>query len=832
VETEKPSLTFTASGDEPTDVKDYFHRITKKNEAARRTRYEATDKRKEAMREYNASREQSRSGGFARLSSKHGQFVAIDSEGLNRGAPFKKDDATMQDQRTCLWMAGGVDGIPNAELVNIETGLSSNEILEFLASLPRLFYNRINQYKGHTPYKAKFVSFGFSYDNAQIVKDFPYEKLWELQNGKPYSQRDNHNFIGDLRAYPVLYGNYAIYIIPRKMTTIFRLRDPAKPFKDKPGKDRKRELNYSDQITIYDAHGFFQQRLTSAIEEMPSVVTEDELKTIKTWKEHRGAFKPEEIEGIRKYTALELKALVNMMTSLRNSLRTAIKNKPIELRDWYGAGAIARALLESYLGKEARDHLGDIETPTPWRECVLCAYFGARIDMVKSGYYIGLIFEYDITSAYPSICVDLPSMKGGRWERRENPTREEIENASAVSMFEVKTHNYARDLPFYALPYRTPEGSIMFRGDVWGWYMRDHVIAAFKHFDRFKQLGRIGDDASIELIAAWFFIPITDEKPLAWVKFLFDYRLELIKQGRKSEAQVIKLGINAIYGKFAQRIGRRGKPPKFNSLWYAAAITAGTQRRLIEAALTKPDAIIAFATDGIYSTEELDIPIAPVKTLGAWEMGTGEEGAFIQSGVYTIHMNTKNGKVDKKVKSRGFTPQNLSKQEGETYKDALDRTMRKDIPAMWETGEDKYSFEYQSYMTIGQCSVSRNASQYIGMWKKAPRDLNLNQMSNKREVPGQTAHAAAIEALAKAAETGEKMSKKLRARLEKLAGGLKKKDVIVSKNRAHGLIALPVKHLLFNEVLSAPSKQDWISEQNRLERQYDEDNDNIACGMS
>jgi hypothetical protein len=65
-----------------------------------------------------------------------------------------------------------------------------------------------------------------------------------------------------------------------------------------------------------------------------------------------------------------------------------------------------------------------------------------------------------------------------------------------------------------------------------------------------------------------------------------------------------------------------------------------------------------------------------------------------------------------------------------------------------------------------------------------------------------------------------------------LAGGLKKKDVIVSKNRAHGLIALPVKHLLFNEVLSAPSKQDWISEQNRLERQYDEDNDNIACGMS
>jgi hypothetical protein len=190
METEKPFLTFTAPGDEPTDAMDSSLRAKAEYDI------QYAKQHKEQKKQYDASREQSRSGGFARLSSKHGQFVAIDSEGLNRGTPFKKGDATMQDQRTCLWMAGGVNGIPNAELVNIETGLSSNEILEFLVSLPRLFYNRINQHRGHTPYKPKFVSFGFSYDNAQIVKDFPYEKLWELQNGKPYSQRDNPNFIG------------------------------------------------------------------------------------------------------------------------------------------------------------------------------------------------------------------------------------------------------------------------------------------------------------------------------------------------------------------------------------------------------------------------------------------------------------------------------------------------------------------------------------------------------------------------------------------------------------------------------------------------------------
>jgi hypothetical protein len=124
VETEKPSLVFTAPGNEPTDAMDLSLRA--KAQYNRQYSKQYNKQHVGQKKQYDASREQSRSGGFARLSSKHGQFVAIDSEGLNRGAPFKKDDATMQDQRTCLWMAGGVNGIPNAELVNIETGLSSN----------------------------------------------------------------------------------------------------------------------------------------------------------------------------------------------------------------------------------------------------------------------------------------------------------------------------------------------------------------------------------------------------------------------------------------------------------------------------------------------------------------------------------------------------------------------------------------------------------------------------------------------------------------------------------------------------------------------------------
>jgi len=157
-------------------------------------------------------------------------------------------------------------------------------------------------------------------------------------------------------------------------------------------------------------------------------------------------------------------------------------------------------------------------------------------------------------------------------------------------MFEVKTHNYAHDLPFYALPYRTHTGSIMFPPHVWGYYMRDHVIAAYKHYDTFMALGRLIDGRvyrsapEIEIVRAWIFKPASDFKPLAFQMGMFDYRTGLIKVDKKdSRGQVIKLLINAIYGKMAQRIGRRGKPPKYASLWFAAAInTAATYGSCID----------------------------------------------------------------------------------------------------------------------------------------------------------------------------------------------------------------------------------------------------------
>jgi hypothetical protein len=429
------------------------------------------------------------------------------------------------------------------------------------------------------------------------------------------------------------------------------------------------------------------------------------------------------------------------------------------------------------------------------------------------------LYENDVASAYPAKACELPTMKDGTWELVENPTREDVFTSSALSMFEVKTHNYRTDLPFYALPYRTRWGTIMFPCHVWGYYMRDHVIAACKHYDTFMAAKRLMDYSlyangpEIEIVRAWIFHPAGDFKPRDFIPDLFDYRKRLVKADKKdSRGQVIKLDINAIYGKMAQRIGRKGKPPKYASLWYAAAITAGTQRQLMEAALTKPDAIVAFATDGIYSTEELDINIPAEKTLGEWKMQKGDKGSFIQFGVYTVHLLDKEGKVEIKAKSRGFTPDNTDKKESETYKEVLDRTLRETIPEAWAKGDEAYSFPYQQYMTVGLSVQHRKFADLCGCWKLSPRELQLNSMSNKRIVPGEP--------------------KKDATKRTKTEYKLTQKEIKLRESRAKRLIPLPVRHIIGPIEISGEAHVDRIDEKTKLERMEVRDGENVAAGLN
>ena len=657
--------------------------------------------------EYDKARGKRVSGRRLNDRPQGGMIVGVDSEGVNVGEPFilergKPKTVLREDvrkwidagksvyfrQRTCLWMAGGVEGFEDAILWSPD-GLRSERIFEFLCSLPRKF--SCSDPRARQPI---FVGFGFGYDIAQILAGLPKQELWEVRKGKPWVKRNDPTWRANYEGW-VLWRGYAVAVLPGKKIKICKLRDPNRPFKwrlDKNGETR-RTVDWIERIIIYDAFGFFQTGLVNAIKKMPDVVSKEELAIIKAGKDERGWIElkdlgPEKFEELKRYTGLELKALTRMMEKTRQALHDADPERPIKLRHLYGAGAAAQALLLSRLSGEARSILGNIETggeeygrSAALTEAAMAetieetvervlgeiapvseedelhkkaliwsphAFHGGRNELIKQGRTRKILYSNDISSAYPDQISELPSMKGGRWVYCKNPTRKQIEQSNMLSMFRVATRRFRLNLPFYPLPYRNSDGSVMYPSVVNGIYMRDDVLAAFEWRDTFARERRDADYAFfpeggvIEVSEALFFEPADpSERPFAWVRELFDYRAELVKVDPDDvRAIVIKLMLNSIYGKLAQGVGSPSSPPRFASPWMAAAITAGTRRKLLQAALTAPDAIVSFATDGIVSEKPLKIATSAPgeKKLGEWEhtKTVKDGGVFVQSGFYLL----------------------------------------------------------------------------------------------------------------------------------------------------------------------------------------------------
>ncbi len=99
--------------------------------------------------------------------------------------------------------------------------------------------------------------------------------------------------------------------------------------------------------------------------------------------------------------------------------------------------------------------------------------------------------------------------------------------------------------------------------------------------------------------------------PFEFVRELYDLRRDLKLKEIQGEGYdilelAIKLCLNSIYGKFAQRIGGSEFDAPSSVCPYYAAITAGCRRRVLEAALLDPEAVVMFATDGLVSTRPLE----------------------------------------------------------------------------------------------------------------------------------------------------------------------------------------------------------------------------------
>ncbi len=432
------------------------------------------------------------------------------------------------------------------------------------------------------------VIFGGSYDVNMILKDMPRTNLQELwSTGRTY------------------WLDYRVLYASRKKFTVQKLKG----------------TNIVKTFVLWDVIGYFQSSFVVACQRWLGHL--DVLKDIQEMKDKRSVFKSEDIAEIVEYNKKECLLLVLLMEHLFASLDEA----NVQLMRYDGAGSIAAALLKM---NNVRKYKGEI--PSGVNRQAQYAYSGGRIEAVKCGTTIKStsIYRYDINSAYPSACLNLPSYVGAVWKK-------EVEWDGSVNSMVCVRYHFAKEAPFYPLWYRDNHGSISYPRNGYGVYWGTEINNLYKYYQE-------GVDFDIEW--AYNCTLANDDKPFTFIEELFELRKKFKAQGSMA-SESLKLGLNSIYGKLVQQAGYRdGRIPTYHQLLWGGQITAFTRAKLFDAAMQAPKDVISFATDAVFTTHELKLDCSG--ELGDWSFDEFQGITIVQAGVYFLdcsnHHNDKDCK--------------------------------------------------------------------------------------------------------------------------------------------------------------------------------------------
>jgi hypothetical protein len=201
-----------------------------------------------------------------------------------------------------------------------------------------------------------------------------------------------------------------------------------------------------------------------------------------------------------------------------------------------------------------------------------------------------------------------------------------------------------------------------------------------------------------------------------WVEPLYDYRQSIGSQG---PGYPIKLGINSLYGKLAQR---KGNGIYHNMIW-AGLITAGTRAKLMSAIALAPEAIIMVATDAVYSLQPLDLPVG--KRLGDWELAELEDLFIVQPGLYW-------SPDKRKKKSRGLSGSFFELEERtQAFENAFSFWQAQDVNGVSEEFPT-VTVPVPGFIGL-KLALSRNKHEKAGCWVSDTRAISFDYR-NKRQL--------------------------------------------------------------------------------------------------
>ena len=611
-----------------------------------------------------------------------GEFVAIDGEGFSEGEEIT---FTIGDEKSVYKAKphyyAYLSASDGSEIYSKEGRLSAEDCLNFLIDI------RLNNSK------AIVVCFGGSYDVCQMLAyDLSREQILELL-------RENKEGEGsaDRKYLDITLGDfdYRLEYRPRKSFTVLRWNKGESKYQYK---GNKQEYTKHVQVTVWDTWGFFQDNFVGVIEKW--IPDSEDYAFIKKMKAERSVFARHEISEIRRYNMAELRCLVQVM----NKVREAVKGLGLTLSRWDGAGAIAGAMNKLHKVKDYKK-----ESPALVFEAARHAYSGGHIEVCQMGHYIGKVYHYDVNSAYPSEFAELPSLQHGVWiHGKDKPP-------PGFTLVKVRWQFFEGN-NFYPLFYREESGSIVYPSNGEGWYWFPEYDAACVYAETFGFV-------KFEILEYWHFKQSQNVKPFSWVRDYYNRRQSLVAESKKTgiangEEKIIKLGLNSLYGKTAQQVGARKtvkgwQLPSYFQLEWAGAVTAGCRAKLMIAAIQNASAVISFATDGLFTTQPLDLFCPKEKILGAWEYQEHDGITIVMPGVYWLHDNNKMAHY-----SRGFDKEFMKQCDF-----VLDA---------WKKKHRAIPVKLTRLIGLGTAAGSETLWNMRGMFAETTRKLALNGENSKR----------------------------------------------------------------------------------------------------
>lgn len=434
-----------------------------------------------------------------------------------------------------------------------------------------------------------------------------------------------------------------------------------------------RILGNGDKATILieDFAPFFASSFVKAYETLfPQPTDPRNWAIVVQGKKDRAVTRYEDLLKVTRYWRAEIIAL----HELAFEFRRLMFDGGFLLSEWHGPGALANYIRRN---NDLIDHEwgGKEENlPPAVHEASKGAYYGGHFEQFKVGRVAGPIHSYDINSAYPAAFREIPSLQEGgewrhvgsvsweEWNARRNPLR------TSFGVFRVRWRGFRHggdavlNRRIQPLPHRSVRGSITYPAMVEGWYWAPEVLVASEIAKRNKEYG-------FEILDSWVWEPANDDV-WPWEELMTSMynRRRQLKANKNPTQMGFKLGMNSLYGKYAQRAGGKEHAPKSHTLPIAGYITSACRAKVMTLMYAcEPDSVISVETDGVYTTTPPErlrgkslFPLS--KELGEWEHNIYDEMILLQNGVYLI---SKDGQWED-PKTRGINPNHFRNEYGDT----------------------------------------------------------------------------------------------------------------------------------------------------------------------